>query len=114
MDYVHTYPKAYIRFYASDMILHVDSNTDYLVATKARSRIAGYFHLLDHPTITKQPKLNGAILVECKTLRHMVSSSAESEVAGIYHNSGIAIPIRQTLQALNHPQPPTPPFDVLV
>ena len=108
MDYVQTYPNAYIRFYTSDMILHVDSNAAYLVATKARSRIAGYFHLLDHPNITKHPKLNGTILVECKTLRHVVSSSAESEVAGIYHNSGIAIPVRQTLQALNHPQPPTP------
>ena len=90
------------------MILHVNSDAADLVAPKARSRIAGNFHLLEHPNITKHPKLNGAILVECKTLRHVVSSSAESEVAGIYHNSGIAIPIRQTLQALNHQQPSTP------
>ena len=108
MDYVHTYPNAYIRFYTSDMILHVDSDAAYLVAPKARRRIAGYFHLSDHPNIKKPPKLNGAILVECKILRHVVSSSAESEVAGIYQNYGIATPIRQTLQALNHPQPPTP------
>ena len=108
MDYIHTYLNAYIRFYTSDMILHVDSDAAYLVALQARSRIAGYFYLLDHPNITKHPKLNGAILVECKTLRHVVSSSAEYEVAGIYHNFGIAIPIRKTLQGLNHPQPPTP------
>ena len=108
MDYLHTYPNAYIRFYARVMILHVDSNAAYWVAHKSRSRIAGYFHLSDHPNIIKHPKLNGAIIIECKTFRHVVSSSAESEVAGIYHNSGIAIPIRQTLQALNHPQPPTP------
>ena len=90
------------------MILHVDSDAAYLVAPKFRSRIASYFQLSDHPKITKHPKLNGTIIVECKTLRHMVSSSAESKVAGIYHNSRISIPIRQTLQALNHPQPPTP------
>ena len=108
MDYVQTYPNTYIRFYASHMILHVDSDADYLVAPKARSKIAGYFHLSDHPNITKHPKLNGAKLVEYKTLRHVVFSSAESEVAGIYHNAGIATPIRQTLQSLNHPQPPTP------
>ena len=41
MDYVHTYPNAYIRFYTSDIILHVDSDAAYLVAPKARSRIAG-------------------------------------------------------------------------
>ena len=108
MDYLHTYPEAYIRFYASDMILHVDSDAAYLVAPKARSRIAGYFHLSDHPNITQHPKLNGAILVECKTLRHVVSSSAEAEVAGIFHNATMAVPIRHMLEALNHPQPPTP------
>ena len=108
MDYLHTYPNTYIRFYAREMILHVDSDAAYLVATKARRRIAGYFHLSDHPNITKYPKLNGAKLVECKTPRHMVYSSSESKVSGIYHNSGIAIPIRQTIQDLNHPQPPTP------
>ena len=108
MDYLHTYPNDYIRFYARDMILHVDRDAAHLVSPKARTRIAGYFHLSDHPNITKHPKLNGAILVECKTLHNVVSSSAESEVAGIYHNAGIAIPIRQTLQDLNHPQPPTP------
>ena len=55
MDYVHTYPNAYIRFYSSDMILHVDIDAAYLVAPKASNRIAVYFHLLDHPNITKHP-----------------------------------------------------------
>ena len=81
MDYLNTYPEAYIRFYASDMVLHMDSNAAYLVAPKANSQIAGYYHLSDHLNITKHPKLNGAILVECKTLRHVVSSSAEAEVS---------------------------------
>ena len=79
-----------------------------MVAPKARSRIAGYFHLSDHPNLTKHPKLNGAVLVECKTLKHVVSSSTESEVAGIYHNAGVSILIRHILEELNHPQPPTP------
>ena len=108
MDYLHTYPNAYLRYTASDMILHVDSDAAYLVAPKARSRVAGYFHLSDHPNITKHPKLNGAILVECKTLRHVVSSAAEAEVAGIFHNAGMAIPLRHILESLKHPQPPTP------
>ena len=108
MDYLHTYTNAYIRYYASDMVLHVDSDAAYLVAPKARSRIAGYFHLTNHPNISKRPKLNGAILVECKTLRHVVSSSAEAEVAGVFHNATTAIPIRHVLTVLGHPQPPTP------
>ena len=32
----------------------------------------------------------------------------EAETAGVFGNSQIAIPIHQALEALNHPQPPTP------
>ncbi len=108
MNYVHTYPNSYIRYKASDMILHIDSDAAYLVAPKAHSRVAGYFHLSDHPLKGSKPMLNGAIHVECKTLRHVVSSAAEAKVAGVFHNSQIAIPIRTLLHALDHPQPPTP------
>ena len=83
MDYLNTYPGAYIRYYASNMVLHVDSDAAYLVDTKAKSCIAAYYHLSNHPNITKHPKLNSAILVEYKTLRHVVSSSAEAEAAWI-------------------------------
>ena len=108
MDYLHTYPDAFLRFYASDMVLHVESDAAYLVAPKARSRIAGYFHLSAHPNKTNNPTINAAIQVECKTLRHFVSSSAEAEVAGIFHNTTMALPMRHILESLEHPQPPTP------
>ena len=45
IDYGHTYPNAYIRFYASVMILNIDSDAAYLVASKTRSRVAGYYYL---------------------------------------------------------------------
>ena len=108
MDYVATYPNAYIRYYASDMILNIDSDAAYIVAKKSRSRVAGYYHLSSDPKVTNDPPLNGAIHIECKTLRHVVSSPAEAEVGGVFHNAQIAIPIRTILHALNHPQPPTP------
>jgi hypothetical protein len=108
MDYMHTYPNAYIRYYASGMILLIDSDAAYVIAPKSRSRVAGYFYLADHPDISKHTTLNGAILVECKTLRHVVSSAAEAETGGLFHNAQIAILIRHILEALGHPQPPTP------
>ena len=62
----------------------------------------------DHtPCKNKHPTINGAILVECKTLRHVISSAAEAETAGIFQNAQTAIPLHTFLQALNHPQPPT-------
>ncbi len=72
MDYTATYPNAFIRYHASDMILNIDSDAAYLVAPQAKSRIAGYYHLAHHPTKTQT--INGAILVECKTRRHVVAS----------------------------------------
>ena len=84
---MHTYPDTYIRYKASDMVLHIDSDAAYLIAPTARRRVAGYFHLSNHPTTTKIPTLNGAIHVECKTLHHVVSSVSEAEISEVYHNS---------------------------
>ena len=106
MDYVTTFPNTYICYYASDMVLHVDSDATYLVTTKARSRMAGYCQLSAHPDITAHPKLNGTILIECKTLRHIVVSAAEAEIGGIFHNTQVSIPIRTLLQSFGHPLTP--------
>jgi hypothetical protein len=44
----------------------------------------------------------------CQILREVVSSAAEAEVAGVYHNGREACPLRTCLEELGHPQPPTP------
>ena len=93
MDYVHTYPDEYIRFHTSDMILSIDSDTDYLIAPKLRSRVVGYFYLSSKPTDKEIPTLNGTIHVECKIFRHVVSSAAEVEVGDIFHHAQAALPI---------------------
>ena len=69
MDYAVTYPNTVVRYYASGMILFVDSNAAYLVLPNAKSRIAGYHYLSIIPPIPGQsPTLNAPILVLCKTL----------------------------------------------
>ena len=68
LDYANTYPNIFIRYHANDMILHIDSDAAYLVAPKAKSRIAGFYHLTNHPSHCQTPQRNGAIMVECKTL----------------------------------------------
>ena len=109
LDFAATYPNAKIRFYASDMILHIDTDAAYLVMPNAKSRIAGYFYLSSNPKATGAPvPLNGPILVECTTIKHVVGSAAEAECGGCYHNAQKAIPIRIALQDLGHPQPKTP------
>ena len=110
LDYIHTNPNAKIRFRSSDMVLNIDSDAAYLVLPGAKSRVAGYY-FLGNKTNTKSPQdctPNGAVLVECKALRHVVTSAAEAETAGLFHNAKTAIAIRRALQTLGHPQPPTP------
>ena len=108
LDYIATYPNPILRFYASDMILTAESDAAYLVLPKARSRAAGMFYLHNKPTTKPHPSLNGAVLIECTTLRHVVSSAAEAEIGALYHNARVAIPLRQLLTSIGHPQPPTP------
>ena len=106
LDFCASHQNVFVRFFASNMVLGIDSDAAYLVAPKARSRIAGYFQLTSG---FRSPKfINGPILIECKTLRHVVASSAEAETAGLFHNCQTAIPLRYLLQAIGHPQPATP------
>ena len=71
LDYSATYPYDVIRYHASDMILHGDTDAAYLFLPKARSHIAGHFSLSDHPTTTNtpKPKLKGPILTVFQTLK---------------------------------------------
>ena len=89
------------------MILKVESDAAYLVLPKACSRAAGFFYLTNKPTTKPHPTVNGAVLIECTTLFHVVSSAAEAEVGALFHNARQAIPICHLLVHIGHPQPPT-------
>jgi hypothetical protein len=51
---------------------------------------------------------NGALLEKVKIIKHIMSSAAEAETGALFINGKEAIPLRQTLIELNHPQPPMP------
>jgi len=110
LDYLYTHPDAQLKFNASDMILWVDSDAAYLVKPGAKSRMAGFYYLSTHPNklAGKKPPLNGAILIICKTIPHVMASAAEAEMAGLFMNAQELILVRHALAALAHHQPPTP------
>jgi hypothetical protein len=108
MDYLHTYPNAVIRYYASDMILKITSDAAYLVQPKARSRAAVHYHFGWH----NSDRVNGAVDVLCQTIKNVVSSAAEAETGGIYIGGKHACPMQAMLEELGHRQPKTgSPFD---
>jgi hypothetical protein len=104
LNYAASNPNPTKLYRASDMILNVDSDAAYLVASKARSR-AGGFHWLGNADGTL---LNGSILVIAKILRMIVASATEAEIAALFLNARAAVPLRTTLIELGHPQPATP------
>ena len=65
------------------MKLHVEIDAAYLVLPNAKSRVAGHFYLSTYPTHNKTypGQYNAPILTECHTLRNVVSSTAEVDVA---------------------------------
>jgi hypothetical protein len=116
LNYCATHPNAIIRYTASDMVLHIESDASYLTAPKARSRAAGYHYLSSRPKDPSKPPnpddppppSNGAINILCQILREVVSSAAEAELAALFHNGKEACPLRTCLEELGHPQPTTP------
>ena len=109
LHYLSTYPDAKIRYTKLDTILHLDSDAAYLVAPKARSRIAGYFYCGQqyNKNIPPSTTLDGPINIESKTLKHEVASATEVETVGLFHNFQAAIHIRNILTALDHLHPAT-------
>ena len=70
LNYAHTYTNnANMRYYASNMILHVESDASYLFMALSLSHIAGHYYLIKHDTNPTNPSYantNGAIIPECK------------------------------------------------
>ena len=79
------------------MILHVDSDTAYLVAPGTKSRIVRFFYFKQAPDGSLLQNLNHPIHIKCKYLRHVVASAAETEVGGLFHNCQTSIPINNSL-----------------
>jgi hypothetical protein len=106
-SYAATYPAAIIRYHASDMALHVNSDAAYLVLPNARSCYAGHYFMSNEPPpppAKPNPKPNGPILTVWKTIRGVMSSAGEAETGGFYGNAQEAIACRIYLRALGHPK----------
>ena len=73
----------------------------------------GHYYLSSLPTDPKKspnlpPPVNAPIHMECRILKHVVESAAESEVGGLFHNGQTAVPLIITLHELGFTQPQTP------
>ena len=89
-------------------MLQIHSDASYLSASKARHRVAVFFFFNNNPAQPEQAKLNGVIHVLWKIIKSVLGSAAKSEISSAFLNAHETIPIRNTLEELNHKQPANP------
>ena len=106
LDYAASQEDAVVTYKASDMKLAIHSDASYLSEPKARSRAGGYFFLTKNANST-DPN-NGAVLNVAQIIKAVMSSAAEAELGALFINAKHAIPMRNTLEELGHPQGRTP------
>ena len=106
LDYVATYPNATLIYTPSEMILKIHSDASYLSEPKAKSRFGGHYYLGSKPL--HATTINGAVHNTASLLKNVVSSASEAEYGALFMNAKAAVALRQSLQDMGHPQPPTP------
>ena len=106
LNYVYTWPEPRIIFYASDMLLQIHSDASYNSETRARSRLAGY-HFLGHYDPSVHTKPNGFISTVSTISDNVCGSAQEAEGMAIFVNAQTAIPEKEALIFLGHPQQDT-------
>jgi hypothetical protein len=105
LDYAATKEPAVTTYRASDMILGIHSDAGYLNEENARSRQGGH-HFMSEDVL--YPANNSAVHNEASIIKAVMSSAAEAELAALYTNARKGVEIRNILEAMGHPQPPTP------
>ena len=109
LDYCATHEDAQIRYFASEILLHMHSDASYLSASRSRCRVGGHFFLSKKIAEGQQIRHNGAILVIAAILKNVMASSAEAEPGGLFLNGKETIDLRERLREMGHPQiEPTP------
>jgi hypothetical protein len=83
LNYCNTYPETKIRYHASDMILHINSDASYLSENEAKSRAGAFFYMGSNAKTNKK-LTNGAILIIIKVLKHVMSLATEAENGAVF------------------------------
>ena len=105
LDYVASHPDAILTFKSSNMVLAVHSDASHLAELKSRSRAGGRFYLVDKAE--EEDPANDPVHNIAQIIRNVMTSAAYAEIGALFVNSRFAIPVRQLLEEMGHPQPPT-------
>jgi hypothetical protein len=105
LNYAATHQNAVLTYHTSDMVLVIHSNASYSSKQKACSRAGGHFFMSSDTTDLAN---NRAVLNIAQLIKAIMSLVAEAELGALHINARKAVPTRNLLQEMGHPQPPTP------
>eukprot|EP00804_Cyclotella_cryptica_P013561 CCRYP_012917-RA/>CCRYP_012917-RA protein AED:0.40 eAED:0.40 QI:0/-1/0/1/-1/1/1/0/288 len=105
LDYMATQDDAVLTYNASDMVLAIHSDANYLSEPGTCSRAGRHFSLSSNAEI---PPKNGVFLNIAHIIKHVMASTTEAELAALYIMAREAVFIRIILEELGHKQPATP------
>jgi hypothetical protein len=100
LDYLVIHPDYTIRYHASDMIFHIQSNASYLSVSHTCSRLGGLLFCGNKPP--NEDNLNGSILNVVSIIKNVVASAAESELGACFQNAHSGATLRINLIELGH------------
>jgi hypothetical protein len=107
LQYFAWHPDPSVTFSASDMRLFAHTDASFAGEPDARSRIGAVYMLGDVPLPGCLPVPRHPILVTSVILPTVAASVTEAEYGGAFHAAQRAVPLRNTLAAIGHPQPAT-------
>ena len=105
LDYIASREDAVLTYHVSEMMLAAHSDAGYHNEPGAKSRAGGHFYLSNNAEV---PPNNGSIHNVAQIIKAVMSSATEAELWALFINSREAVHIRNTLEEMGHPQPPTP------
>ena len=73
---------------------------------KSRSRIADQFRLVDPPSQKLKHSYNGAVIIECRAICSVITSTADAETHSDFHSAQTALLLRHLLIEMGYPQEP--------
>ena len=75
LDYCATHPDAKVRYFGSNMILHLHSDASYLNEKHGRSTAGEHFFLGNQVHNNKPIFLNGTVHTLCRILKHVAAEA---------------------------------------
>ena len=105
IDYAATQPFPILMYQSGNTVLDIYRDASHLNESKACSRVGGHNFLSRNAYFLPN---NGAVLNISQIIKSVISLDAKSKLGIFFINAKYAVPVRKTLEDMEHPHPLTP------